>query len=847
MSGPEHGPHPPGPATTPASRASAAGGGRAGAGATTRSLQARPKAALPREADDDTKRGSQERSSAAADHQREIDRDVFGWSQPRAAGPSVVQRKPLPKGKIDPGALLPPFMHSVLLDGDVSQVADLVTKQHGDMLKAAFEFLRDRRGLPFVDALCRNAFPSRAMREMLGIQQFLAPDITLRTDQPKPRKAAQPTSATADYPVLPPDLVEVLTDGVAHEIAKELRRQPELVDAAYAFLREHRAEAFVERVSEALFPGHAENPMFGKLVEERLHGNAKERRNEYLNSPVSHGDLPEVDDENAFRGIELYLKADQRRLSAMDRMPDPHQFGPGEAGPYRLHPCTRRGFLLGFIARHKERAQSEWVIGPESIDAFAAAANMYAGAASTLLPGAPIAPTSMLDGADTPHTPDSVVREQSRGEAPWQDEGLRSKVDAAGGTSLNAIRNGVLRIGNYAIPVKMLANRIEADVKSGKLHHLAARSLAVDGRNAALDDTRGKITSGAKRVSRKMKEEGKTLTELEIEKTQRLVDLYSRGQYEKRISKNKTKTIELDSDAHARLRARLDSESPLWAQYEKALNASGDPRLYRERLAELGRTKAVSTEIIRGAGRPNRLVTGVGAVGIVLGTAFGGVALEEAYYNIVEAEEGQRFHAAARELAGFAGGVLAAEGAVWIASALVPAASVHPVVFIGVTMLAGVAGGMLGSHGAMSLVDLMAQGSLAGAMPATAFSARGGLAGVHGADKKHGQNLGAELADRIWALDEELRKYDQSIKHSRSEKELDSYRRDRIDILARRADLEDLLTAIKLGAFENDEPVSRPFEQEPVPEQEERAPEVSSPPELPEDLRCDDDCDSRID
>ncbi|MBZ0232907.1 MAG: hypothetical protein K8M05_11305 [Deltaproteobacteria bacterium] len=839
MSGPAHGPHPPGPATTPASRASAAGGGRAGAGATTRSLQARPEAALPREADDDTKRGSQERSAAAADHQREIDRDVFGWSQPRAAGPSVVQRKPLPTGKIDPGALLPPFMHSVLLDGDVSQVADLVTKQHGDVLKAAFEFLRDRRGLPFVDALCRKAYPSTSMRKMLGIQQFLAPDITLRPDDETPTKAAKPLPSTSDYPVLPPDLVDVLTDGFPHTIAVALRKKPQLVDAAYAFLRDHHDEDFIEQVSDELFPRHADTPIVGKLVEERLHGNAKAKRDAYLNSEVSRGDLPEVDENNAFQGIELYIKVDQARLSAMDRMPHPHQFGPGEAGPYRIHPCTRRGFLLGFIARHKEREQSEWVIGPESIDAFAAAANMYAGAASTLLPGAPVAPSSMLDGADTPHTPDSVLRDQSKGEAPWQDERLRSKVDGAGGPALNAMRNGVLRIGNYAIPVKMLANRIEADVNAGKLHHLVGRSLAANGRNDALTDTRGKISTGAKKVSRRLKEEGKSLSELEAKSTDELLSQY-RGKGTKRGLFSK-KTVDLTSEELADVRARLDADSPLWGQHARALDAGGDPAVYRQRLAELGRSKEVSMEIIRSAGRPRGAVTAVGAFGVVAGAAFGGVALEEAYYNIVEADEGDKLHAMAREFAGFAGGVLAAEGAVWIASALVPAATANPVALVVVSMFAGIAGGMLGSYGAMSLVDLMAEASLAGAMPATAFSSRGGLAGVHEADKKHGQNLGAEVADRIWALDEELRKYDQSIQYARSEKELDSYRRDRVDILARRAELEELLTAIKLGVFENDEPVSRPFEELPVPEIECAIDLLEQGP------LCDDDCDTRFD
>jgi hypothetical protein len=799
---------------------------------------------LPPEADVDTKRASQERSAAAAAQQREIDRDVFGWSQRTTRGQSIVQRKPLPKGQIDPGALLPPFMHSALLDGDVGQVADLVTKQHGDLLKAAFAFLRDRRGLPFVESLCRKVFPSVSARKLLGIQEFLAPDITLRTDQAKPKRASSPAASTSDYPVLPPELVDVLTDGLAHEIAKALRRQPKLVDAAYAFLRVHRDEDFLERVSDELFPGHAEAPMFGKLVEERLHGNAKEKRDAYLNSPVSHGDLPDADDENAFRGIELYIKADQRRLSAMDRMPEPHQFGPGDAGPYRLHPCTRRGFLLGFIARHKEREQSEWVIGPESIDAFVAAANMYAGAASTLLPGAPIAPTSMLDGADKPQTPDSVLREESKGEAPWQNEGLGSKIDGAGGPALNGMRNGVLRIGNYAIPVKMLANRIEADVNAGKLHHLVGRSLAANGRNEALTDTRGKISTGAKKVSRRLKEEGKSLSELEAKSTDELLKQY-RGKRTERGLLGKKKTVNLTSDELADVRARLDADSPLWGQqaYAEAIAAGGDPALYRQRLMELGRSKPVSMEIIRSAGRPNGVVTAVGAFGGVAGAAMAGVALKEAYYNIVDAPEAEKLHAAARELAGFTGGVLAAEGAVWIASALVPAVTVNPVALVVVSMFAGIAGGMLGSYGAMSLVDLMAEASLGGAMPATALSAWGGPAGLHESDKKQGQSLGGEIADRIWALDEELRKYDQSIKYARSENELDSYRRDRVDILARRADLEDLLTAIKLGVFDEDEPVSRPF----VDDADDPSPEVPSPPKVPDDLGCDDDCDTRID
>ena len=846
---PEGSPHARAPATPASQPAISPGAGRGGAGPTTRSLPARPMDALPPPADDETKRAIMERSAAAAVVQRQIDDEVFGWGDGETsarAGTAVVQRKAAPgagapaapaaSGKIDPAALLPPFVLSVLIDGDVGQVADTVKKEHGDFLKAAFAVLRKRRGLPFVEELCRQAFPSKQARAFLGIDEFLEPDKAAG-DRGSGRRGGAGAKAAAKYPVLPPDLVDVFTEVLAHEVADELRLRPDLVDAAYAFLRAHRDEDFIERVSDELFPGHTETPMIGNLVEQRLHGDAAERRAEYLNSPVSHADTPEVDDDRAFNGIELYIKADQRRLAAMDRMPNPHQFGPGEAGPYKLIPCTRRGFLLGYIARHKEREQSEWVIGPVSIDAFAASANMYAGAATTLLPGAPVAPTSMLDGSDKPHTPESVLRAESKGEAPWQNDGLLDKADGAGGPALVGIANGTLRIGNYAIPVKMLANRIEADVKAGKLHHLIGRSLAVQGRNDALQDTRGKISPGAQRVSKKLKEEGKTLSEMEARKTNELFERY-RGRNPKK------KGRALSRAEHAKVRERLDADSPVWAQYSKALDAGGDPDLYRARLTELGRSKAVSMEIVRSAGRPNAAVTGVGAFGVVVGSTFGGIALQEAYYNIVEADEGEKFHAVARELAGFAGGVLAAEGAVWIASALVPAAvaAANPFIFVGVTMLAGIAGGMLGSYGAMSVVDLLAEASLAGAMPATAFSARGGLAGVHESDKKHGQNLGAEIADRIWALDEELRKYDQSIPHARNEADLDSYRRDRVDILARRADLEEVLTAIKLGAFDDDEPVSRPFE-----EPEAAIPEVPSPPELPEGLACDDDCDNRID
>jgi hypothetical protein len=694
-------------------------------------------------------------------------------------------------------------------------------------MRAAFEFMRQRRGQRFAETVAEAVFPTETVRDFLGIDEFQRDD----------------DAEASTHPVLPPAMVEILAGGTANEIVDALKREPTMVEAAFAFLQDHRNAGVVQRVLDDLHPEDGDWTGMRERVREHLGGPAARARQLHLDADLCNAEPPETDEEHAFRGIQLHLTFDAQLLDEVDRMPHPHQFGPGDAGPYKLIPCTRRGLLLGYIARHRKREQNEWVLGPESADAFAAAASMYAGAAASLLPGAPAVPESMLDGADQPRTPDSVVEAAARGEAPWQHEGAMDKMDGSGGPALVAAANGAIRIGNYVIPAKVLAARVEADVRAGKIHHLVGRSLAVEQRNDLLVDTRRKISPSSLAISKRLKEDGKTLADLEARKTEELLQKYRDGTVRrgKRIHA-------LSADEHAQVRARLDADSPVWAQYTKALEAGGDPAVFRQQLAELGRSKAVSTEIIRSAGRPRGWVTGVAAFGLAAGGVVGAINAEESIYNIVDAADGEKLHAAARELAGFAGGVLAAEGAVWIASALV-GASVGPFGLFVVSTLAGVAGGAAGSHAAISAVDLLAEASLAGIMPATAFSARGGLAGVHSSDEPHGRNLGQQLADRIFNLDAELAKYDRSIRVARDAGELDRFRKGRLEILARRAQLEDALVAIRLGAFEDHDNASHGSDDgaEVDASTTVNASTVEPPPTIPIDLLCDDDCDDTFD
>lgn len=613
------------------------------------------------------------------------------------------------------------------------------------------------------------------------------------------RSQGLPPSATPSQGMtpLPPDLVETLNDGTTSEIVDALKKYPPgkgVLDTALAYLRMHRGQFLTEKVAAGLVPG---TQLFDLFEGDRAD------RDEYLNSSVCHTDTPEVDTDHEFVGIELYIRVPEDRLAKMDRMGQAHQFGPGLAGPYKLLPALRAGRLLGYIAHHSKRNQNEWMIGPDSIDAFVSSVAMYAGAATTLLPGAPVVPSSMADGADKPYTPTSVVEDEAFGNAPWQVALGMGEVVAGethGGVAAVGAINAAKRLGEYVKPAKDMAARILADVESGKVNHLDGRDAAINGRNQLLTDTRASISPGARGASKAMKEEGPTASDLEGKKTRELIKNYQgKGKGGKPLAPT-------DAD---RIRAALDADSPSWGSYARALEK--DPDLMGQALATLGKSKEVSKAIIRSAGRPNAKVTAFAKLNVGVGGAMAAAGIGEMVYEIVSADEGDRLHVAAHDLAGFAGGVLGAEGTVWFASMLLAGGTgVGVPTMLVVSVLASLTGGMIGSHVGAGMADLLMEAGPAMA-PGAAFGAAGGMSGLYDRGTPHGKPMADRAAQVIFDLDEELRAYDQSIHGARSEAELVELQRKRIDLLQQRSDYEDLLIAIKVGIFDEEVNESRPF------------------------------------
>src|SRR5262249_22498705 len=109
-------------------------------------------------------------------------------------------------------------------------------------------------------------------------------------------------------------------------------------------------------------------------------------------------DLPDIDPE-AVEGTHLFLETPHAVLARGEQSPPAAKFGPGRAGPYTLHPNTRKGALVFFVAFNEEREQSEWIVGPDDVYDFAATAEVWAATAAKAMPGSDLIPASQRGGA----------------------------------------------------------------------------------------------------------------------------------------------------------------------------------------------------------------------------------------------------------------------------------------------------------------------------------------------------------------------------------------------------------------------------------------------------------------
>ncbi len=505
---------------------------------------------------------------------------------------------------------------------------------------------------------------------------------------------------------------------------------------------------------------------------------------------------------HAFVGIDLYLRVKDKLRGLTSASASPDTVGPGEAGPYRLDPQLDGDELVYYLAFHRERGQHEWVVGPDSIDEFAAHVQLYVGAASTLLPGSVNVAGSQADGADEVRDPETVVEQEAFGRAPWQKavDYLTDPDHLNGGLgAMVGARNARIRVDDYVKPARQLAEQLAADVASGKVDHLEARAQAVDGRNAILDKSRERLSPAGKHVSKKIKKQGKSLAEMTRKKVRDNLEAYG--------AKPRRPT---DLAATEATRALLDADSELWAKYSAALDAGEN--VMDAALRDLGESPAVSRSIIQSAGKSNPWFTRAAKYGGPVLNVLGVVAAADAIWDIYNDLEARNWHAAAGEFSGALGGLVGGEAGVIFLTSLIPAGT-------GVVLITSVIGSMLGSalgsYTGRGLVDLIGSGAALGSGGmGTSYAAAGGFAGVHGKDHPAGYSAAEQLCDAIYATEAELAKVGEAIVHASDRTELGALQKMRLDILDRRDQMGDLLTAINLGMFDGmlapEEPAAEP-------------------------------------
>jgi len=461
---------------------------------------------------------------------------------------------------------------------------------------------------------------------------------------------------------------------------------------------------------------------------------------------------------NATTGIQLYLTADlSENQAARVRIADLFH-----AGPYLIAPNItsddENPEVVFYIAYHQARRQNEWVIGPDSIRNFTDNVAMYEGAANVAYPGSARIPETLSGHSQATGRP-------LRQTVP--DEGLH--IGGFGAGSAISGYDAQMRLKYYVRPAEDLARRILADVNAGRISPAVGRDMAVAGRNQALHDTRSRLSPGGRSFSRAMKEEGKTVSELINRYSRRLID------------------------QHPDIRSRYGLD---------AIDASSDAyRIrYNQVLREIGESSEVSTEIIRAAGRPNRIITGVARVNRILGPVGTAVSLAISGYEIYDAPEGQRMHVIARETGGFAGGTLGAIGGGmvggWVASlACGPAA---PVCALIVSIICVGAGGYLGGRAGEEIITnlpslLLVPAYIPLAFPAHSLSAGGGYAGLMERDRRvlleASRPLWMRLNEAIQNVQRDIRTLEGQIRTAENREELENLQRLRLDLLFRLEDL----------------------------------------------------------
>jgi hypothetical protein len=258
------------------------------------------------------------------------------------------------------------------------------------------------------------------------------------------------------------------------------------------------------------------------------------------------------------------------------------------------------------------------------------------------------------------------------------------------------------------------------------------------------------------------------------------------------------------------LRSYLEQDSDLWAEYLAKLETGGDARLvYQDAVQRLGAQPVVSRAVVKSAGKTNTFVTGVAKASRLIEGPLAIYGVYELVSNVVGAKDGERAHVAAGELAGFAGGVVGAEAgaasAVWLASLLIPNPATPAIIIV--SIIGGAVGGPVGADMGRAVLGAAAQTTVAAGMGVMGpgMPQNGGYNGLYERSMHDGMSankIEQQLADAVFAKEEELRQLETRIAEAPDRAVLKKLWAQRLAVLDQRDELDHLYSGLKLGAID---------------------------------------------
>jgi hypothetical protein len=440
------------------------------------------------------------------------------------------------------------------------------------------------------------------------------------------------------------------------------------------------------------------------------------------------------------------------------------------------------------------------LIGADDVDAFVSSVGVYVGAARAALPGSDNVEGSQADGARGGHIPSNlelgVARtEPESGEVDVAAVALGAALEAHGGPSVIAMGNLQIRLNLYAKEARRIADTLLAEVEAGRLDPSVARDQAIAGRNEAMRNTRTHLSPAGRATSEAIKSnDGRSGADLAKRKVKQLV---------RRASKAGGRV-----DKARQVRARLHADSPAWEKYiELEKSGSATASTYAAATEELGQRPVVSKAIIESAGRTNPMITKVLRYPVTAGAVIGVGSMVK---HIRDAKEGERWHTAARELSGFAGGIVGAEvatsRAVWLASLVVRT----NVVILAVSMITSIIGSAIGASLGTALADSIGGAAdLFGraALPMGTNITGGGFTGMMERNQRRLTSGGvtAALEDLLFDYDNQARALEVDISQARERPEMERLQLARLNLVQQRSIYDELYRAAKSGELDERE------------------------------------------